>query len=178
VFDYKKLDWFNGIYIRKAAPERLAELLLPYLQQRGWISVKPSVEERRRIEALIPLVQERLTVLSDVLSLVGFLFEEVAAPPAEEMIPKRLDREKTAEVLRTVRSLLTDFDAQSDEDNEQRFRGAADELGVKLGDLLMPVRVALTGSRISPPLFESIRVLGADITSQRIAKALQELEGT
>jgi glutamyl-tRNA synthetase len=178
VFDYKKLDWFNGMYIRKTQSRRLAELLLPYLQQRGWISEKPTREERRRAEALVPLVQERLTVLSDVVQLVGFIFEEVPAPPAEEMIPKRLDRNKTAEVLRTSCALLVDFDERSDEENEQRFRGAAEDLGVKLGDLLMPVRMAMTGSRVSPPLFESIRVLGAGRTLERLKNALANLEGT
>ena len=178
VFDYKKLDWFNGMYIRKASAEQLAELLEPYLRKRGWVSEKPAEEERRRIEALVPLVQERLTVLSDVLPLVSFLFEDVPAPPAEELIPKRLDGGKTAEVLNRVCSLLEDFDAQTDEANEQRFRAAAEQLGVKLGDLLMPVRVALTGSRVSPPLFESIRVLGVDKTQQRLKNALGKLEGT
>ncbi len=177
-FDYKKLDWFNGMYIRKAAPERLAELLEPYLQQRGWIPEKPSEQQRCRVEALVPLVQERLTVLSDVLALVGFVFEEVPTPPAEEMIPKRLDRKKAAEVLRSACSLLEDFDAQSDEENEQRFRRTAEDLGVKLGDLLMPVRVALTGSRVSPPLFESIRVVGVGRTKQRLENALGKLEGS
>jgi glutamyl-tRNA synthetase len=178
VFDYKKLDWFNGMYIRKARAEQLAELLEPYLRKRGWVSEKTTEEERRRIEALVPLVQERLTVLSDVLPLVSFLFEDVPAPPAEELIPKRLDGGKTAEVLNRVCSLLEDFDAQTDEANEQRFRAAAEQLGVKLGDLLMPVRVALTGSRVSPPLFESIRVLGVDKTQQRLKNALGKLEGT
>jgi glutamyl-tRNA synthetase len=166
------------MYIRKAPPERLADLLLPYLQQRRWISENPSEGERRRVEALVPLVQERLTVLSDVLPLVGFLFEEVPTPPAEELIPKRLDGKQTAEVLRSVCTLLADFDEHSDEDNEQRFRRAAEDLGVKLGDLLMPVRVALTGSRVSPPLFESIRVLGVGKTLERLENALGKLEGS
>jgi glutamyl-tRNA synthetase len=178
VFDYKKLDWFNGMYIRKADPRRLAELLLPYLQRRGWIAQKPSLKERERVEVLVPLVQERLTVLSDVLSLVGFLFEEVPASPVEEMIPKRLDRSRTVEILRKACSLLEDFHGIGDEENERRFRQAAEELGVKLGDLLMPVRVALTGSRVSPPLFESIRVLGVDKTRQRLENALRRLEAT
>jgi glutamyl-tRNA synthetase len=178
VFDYKKLDWFNGMYIRESSPDRLAELLLPYLQQRGWISQKPSGEELRRVRALVPLVQERLTVLSDAPALVGFLYEQVPTPPAQQLVPKRLDGGKTAEVLRTVLSLLPDFAEQSDEDNEQRFRRAADDLGVKLGDLLMPVRVALTGSRVSPPLFESMRILGIGKTQQRLENALAILEGS
>jgi glutamyl-tRNA synthetase len=178
VFDYKKLDWFNGMYIRKASPDRLAELLTPYLQRRGWISEKPTGDEHRRVQALVPLVQERLTVLSDVLPLVSFLFEEVPTPEAEELIPKRLDGRKTAEVLKRVCSLLADFDEHSDEANEQRFRAAAEDLGVKLGDLLMPVRVALTGSRVSPPLFESIRLLGVAKSLQRLENALGKLEGS
>jgi glutamyl-tRNA synthetase len=177
VFDYKKLDWFNGVYIRKAAPERLANLLVPYLQQRGWIPEKPSEADHQRVETLVPLVQERLTVLSDVQSLVGFLFEEAPNPPAEELIPKRLDRDRTVEVLRRACSLLEDFDGHTNEDNEQRFRQTAEDLEVKLGDLLMPVRVALTGSRVSPPLFESIRVLGVCSTLERLKKALGKLEG-
>ena len=80
-------------------------------------------------------------------------------------------------MLNRVCSLLEDFDEQTDEANEQRFRAAAEQLGVKLGDLLMPVRVALTGSRVSPPLFESIRVLGVQKTQQRLINALRKLEG-
>ncbi|MBN2553042.1 MAG: glutamate--tRNA ligase [Spirochaetales bacterium] len=176
VFDYKKLDWFNGMYIRKADPQRLGQLLTPYLQGQGWIGQKPSPEERKKVEALVPLVQERLTVLSDAPALVGFLFQDVPAPPAEQMIPKRLDRQRTAEILRRVRSLMEDFDSVGEEENEQRFRRAAEDLGVKLGDLLMPVRVALTGSRVSPPLFESIRVLGVGKTRQRLENAIRRLE--
>jgi glutamyl-tRNA synthetase len=177
VFDYKKLDWFNGMYIRQTTPERLAELLGPYLQQRDWISEKPTEDERRRVEALVPLVQERLTVLSDVLPLVSFIFEDVPVPPAEQLIPKRLDAAKTAEALKEAASLLADFDEHTDEENEQRFRAAAEDLRIKLGDLLMPVRVAVTGSRVSPPLFDSIRVLGVDRTQQRLENALRKLEG-
>jgi len=178
VFDYKKLDWFNGMYIRKTAPDRLAELLLPYLQDSGWIGDKPSEEELDLLDRLLPLVRERLTVLSDVGNLVRFLFEEVQTPPVEELIPKRLDQGRTAEVLRQVCTLLEEFDKHSDEDNEKRFRETAEALGVKLGDLLMPVRVALTGSRVSPPLFESIRVLGVKKTLIRLQNALRKLEGS
>ena len=166
------------MYIRKTAPDRLAELLLPYLQDSGWIGDKPSEEELDLLDRLLPLVRERLTVLSDVGNLVRFLFEEVQTPPVEELIPKRLDQGRTAEVLRQVCTLLEEFDKHSDEDNEKRFRETAEALGVKLGDLLMPVRVALTGSRVSPPLFESMRVLGVKKTLIRLQNALRKLEGS
>ncbi len=172
VFDYKKLDWFNGMYIRKLPAERLAELLLPYLQKRGWIAAEPGESDMKMLRALVPLVRERLTVLSDVCGLVEFLFEEVKPPSAEALIPKRLDRDTTVEALRKVTASLEGFEALGDEENEQRFRALAEKLGVKLGDLLMPVRIALTGSRVSPPLFESIRLLGIEKTASRIQNAL------
>jgi len=85
---------------------------------------------------------------------------------------KRLDRDTTVEALRKVTASLEGFEALGDEENEQRFRALAEKLGVKLGDLLMPVRIALTGSRVSPPLFESIRLLGIEKTASRIQNAL------
>jgi len=177
VFDYKKLDWFNGQYIRRLAPERLRELLLPHLQKAGLVSSPPTGEQSRVLAGLPALVQERLTVLSDVVELAAFLFREMPAPPAEELVPKRLDQARTAEALRRSWELLGGFDARSDEDNETRFRELAEELGVKLGDLLMSLRVALTGKRVSPPLFESLRLLGEDRALDRVRRALQALEG-
>ena len=177
VFDYKKLDWFNGQYIRRLSPERLRELLLPHLRKAGLIADLPTPGQERVLEGLPALVQERLVVLSDVVELAGFLFREVPLPAVQELVPKRLDRALTAEVLRRCCVLLGDFDARSAEDNEARFRALAEEVGVKLGDLLMPLRVALTGSRVSPPLFESLRLLGEEKALGRVRRALQALEG-
>ncbi len=175
VFDYRKLDWFNGMYIRRLAADRLAELLCPFLQERGWIGEPPSAVQRSKVAGLVPLVQERLAVLSDVVALAGFLFEEVQTPKAEDLIPKRLDRQKAIEVLRAAAAELEKLSERSAEENESRFRELAGSLDVKLGDLLMPVRVAVTGSRVSPPLFESIRLLGAGKALSRIHDAVQKL---
>jgi glutamyl-tRNA synthetase len=174
VFDYRKLDWFNGLYMRKLAPAPLAELLLPFLQKEGLVADPPSQRERERLQALVPLVQERLTLLSDVGTLVRFLFRDVS-PAAEELVPKKLDRAGAAELLRRAATVLEGFMERSDADNEARFRALAAELGVKLGDLLMPVRVAVTGSRASPPLFESLRLLGAEEVRRRLRTALELL---
>jgi glutamyl-tRNA synthetase len=175
VFDYRKLDWFNGMYIRRLSAERLAELLCPFLQERGWIGKPPSAEEWSRVAGLVPLVQERLTVLSDVTALTVFLFEEVQTPAAEDLIPRRLDRQKAIEVLRAAAAELEKLGERSAEENENRFRELAGSLEVKLGDLLMPVRVAVTGSRVSPPLFESIRLLGTGKALSRIHRAVRRL---
>ena len=176
VFDYKKLDWFNGVYIRKESDESLAELIVPYLLEDGLFKDSPEESEMALLKRAVPLVKERLRVLSEAPDLLRYLFREVETYDRDLLIPKRLDREKTKEVLESVEELLGDFESQSDEENEQRFRKLAGDKGIKLGDLLMPLRVALTGSRVSLPLFESVRLLGVEKTKQRVRRALDSLE--
>ena len=175
VFDYKKLDWFNGLYIRKLDPQQLAGLLFPYLQREGLVADPPSVREQELARGLVPLVQERLVLLSDVVPLARFLFREVR-PAAEDLVPKKLDRARAAELLRQAASLLEGFESRDEQANEAAFRGLAESLGVKLGDLLQPLRVAVTGSRASPPLFASLKLLGAEEALRRIELALPLLE--
>ncbi len=170
-FDYKKLDWFNGVYIRKLAPERLAGLLLPYLRHDGLVGDPLSAREAELVSGLVPLVQERLVLLSDVVPLARFLFREVQ-PAAEDLVPKKLDRARAAELLRQAAGLLEDFEARDEQGNEAAFRGLAESLGVKLGDLLQPLRVAVTGSRASPPLFATLKLLGAAEALARVRRAL------
>ncbi len=178
VFDYKKLEWFNGIYIRKKKPEELKELILPYLIEDGVVSDPPTGEEYRIIEGAIPLIQERMRRLTDAPNLVRFLFREIEEYSIDDVIPKKLDREKTLKVLKAVRELLIDFDKHSDEDNEMRFRELAESLGCKLGDVLMPLRVAITGTRVSPPLFGSIKLLGLEKSLRRVDTVIKQLETT
>ena len=175
VFDYKKLEWFNGQYIRKKTGEELQSLILPYLIKDGLIHDPQTSEEKELLKGISLLVRERLRVLADVSSLVKFLFQEVELNDKEILIPKRIDMDKTVEVFKTYKKLLSDFESLSDEDNETRFREKASELNIKLGDFLIPLRVALTGSRVSPPLFESIRLLGVDKTMKRVDQALSLL---
>jgi glutamyl-tRNA synthetase len=175
VFDYKKLDWFNGMYIRRIPAHRLAELLLPHLQAARLISGEPTAEERRKLEGLVPLVQERLTLLCEAPEMVRYLFEEPPVPAAEELVPKRLNAARTGEVLRQVTKVLQGLSERPEAEVEESLRGLADSLGVKLGELLMPVRLAVTGSRVSPPLLQSLRLLGEEQTLARLGRAIQTL---
>jgi glutamyl-tRNA synthetase len=177
VFDYKKLDWFNGMYIRKTPPERLKEMLLPFLQKEGLVSAeKPSPEEERLAAGLVPLVQERLAVLADVGPMVRYLFREPEPGDPGELVPKKLDAARTVQILKKLKGALKEFADRSAEENEALMRRLAEELEVKMGDLLMPLRVAVTGSRVSPPLFESIRLLGTAETLRRVDRAMKALE--
>ncbi|MFP4010188.1 MAG: glutamate--tRNA ligase [Spirochaetaceae bacterium] len=171
VFDYKKLEWFNGVYIRQKTDDDLEELVLPYLKEAGLISSLPTEEQLSILRGALPLIRERLKVLSDAPGLVRFLFEEIGDYEITEAIPKKHTAEQALALLEESERLLEGFDERDDEENEDLFRRRAEELEVKIGNLLMPLRVAVTGSRVSPPLFGSIRLLGADRAKERVSYA-------
>lgn len=176
VFDYVKLEWFNGQYIRMKNDDELASLVTPFLANAGVVSNPPSQDQAAMVLAAMPLVRERLKYLSDAPEALAFLFGEPAVPPAADMIPKKLDASRTAIALTACAELLRSVDVRQHEACEAAFRAKADELGYKLGDLLMPLRMAVTGTKVSPPLFESIAVLGVQRALPRIEKALAVLK--
>ncbi|HKK64764.1 MAG TPA: glutamate--tRNA ligase family protein, partial [Clostridia bacterium] len=176
VFDYKKLEWFNGQYIREKQDEELIELLLPYLQKESIVGTPPTEVEMEKLREMMPLMKERLHFLPDIVPLSRFLFQKIEGYEVEELIPKKLDAAKTIEILQADRELMSEFESVGEERTEELLRQKAEELEVKLGAMLMPVRVAITGSRTSPPLFGSIRLLGIDKTLERIDRAITLLQ--
>ncbi|MFW5783709.1 MAG: glutamate--tRNA ligase [Spirochaetota bacterium] len=176
VFDYKKLEWLNGHYIRERSPQSLYEAILPFVQNAGIADDPPSADQQQILRGAVPLIQERLKYLADAPDLVRFLFEEPGDFDLDDMVPKKLDRTQTTALLEQVAPLVAEIPGLSDEENEQVFRAKAAELDTKLGNLLMPLRVAITGSRVSPPLFGSIRLLGAERAQRRVGRALQRLK--
>ena len=175
VFDYKKLEWFNGVYIREKSDGELEELVLPYLAADGLVSDPPTTEEISILRGAMPLIKERMKTLSDAPELVRFLYREVHDYDITQAIPKKHDAGQTLALLEEAEALLDGFDGRSDEENEERFRARAEEIETKIGNLLMPLRVAVTGSRVSPPLFGSMRLIGAETTRQRVARAKELL---
>lgn len=163
VFDYVKLEWFNGQYIRAKEDGELADLLLPFAVEAGLFGApgtSPDATQARLFREAVPLVKERLTYLSEAPTKLAYLFSEPPLAPLEEFIPKKLDARRAAELLGIAANLLSACDLSDIPASEEKFRTKAAEVGCKLGDLMMPLRVAVTGSRVSPPLFESMRLLG------------------
>ena len=107
--------------------------------------------------------------------MVRFIFEEPPAPAPEDLLPKKADPARTVDALKRLDALLPELDG-APVAAEARLRALAEELGMKLGDLLMPLRVAVTGSKVSPPLVESIRVMGVEEARRRAARAIAILE--
>ena len=109
----------------------------------------------------MPLIKERLKYLSDAAEMVHFLFTEPAVPPADQIIPKKIDLAKTKEVLEAAKDYVAKVFELDHEGAEALAKEKAEALGIKLGDFMMPIRMAVTGSRVSPPL------IGEDILSSR-----------
>ncbi|HCS37852.1 MAG TPA: glutamate--tRNA ligase [Sphaerochaeta sp.] len=176
VFDYKKLEWYNGMYIRQKSDGQLADMLIPYLVDAGFVSGNPSESEMAKIAALVPIIKERLKVLEDVVDMARFLFTEIEAPAVEDLLPKKQDIPTTLEVLGRVLPILGKLGSVGDEVLEQELADIATLLDIKVNGVFMPIRVAITGSTVSPPLLDSIRLLGMETAVARLERAITILK--
>ncbi|MDR2924109.1 MAG: glutamate--tRNA ligase [Treponema sp.] len=180
IFDYKKLEWFNGQYIRMKSDEELAALCLPSAVEAGLFGKAggvPSAEQKKIFTAAMPLIRERLVFTHEAAGKLAYLFAPPPLPAEEEFIPKKGDLAEAARLLRLARDMVGQLaNADSDAAAEAYIKEQAEKAAVKLGDLMMPLRAAVTGSRVSPPLFGSLKILGAQESLARVDKALQFLE--
>ena len=176
VFDYKKLEWYNGQYIRMKSDEELVSLCLPYAVEAGLFGGEPTEKQREIFLSAMSLVKERLVFLNEVPEKIAYLFKEPQVPAAEEFIHKKADLAKTIELLQIGLELIRPLAEMPDDEQAENFiKAEAEKRDIKLGDLMMPLRVAITGSRVSPPLFGSLRILGAECSRARVQKALDKL---
>ena len=177
-FDYKKLEWFNGQYIRACANQRLASLITPYLQKAGYVSTPLSEDDKALIEKLLPSVKERMKVLSDVVPLTSFIFKDVPVTDASVYIAKGSDLEKTKEALEKGSEILVNGLKEGKQESliEEELVNLSKELGIKINGVFQPIRVAITNSTVSLPLFDSIKLLGLDNTISRLERARKILK--
>jgi glutamyl-tRNA synthetase len=150
-FDYEKLDWMNGVYLRNLQPDEYAHFLCKWLaeQHTEWPTTK--------VNATVPLIQEKIEKFSQYPDFVRFLFEDVEPPDGVD------DRicGAAAERLATVEP----WEAGA---IEEALRALVDELGEKPRTAFQPIRLAVTGSKVSPGLFESLELLGRDESLRRL----------
>ena len=182
IFDYKKLEWFNGQYIRMKNDEQLAALCLPSAISAGLFGSagsEPNQEQKKLFTAAMPLIRERLAFPHEAAGKIAYLFCEPKLDPSmtDEFIPKKSDPAGALRLLQLAGGFVVQLaQAQDDAAAEEFIKQQAEKNGVKLGDLMMPLRVAITGSRVSPPLFGSLRLLGAETSLARVRRALCLLE--
>jgi glutamyl-tRNA synthetase len=151
VFDFQKLDWLNGVYLRALSPEEYADRLVSYLREQGY------EWDDELVRKVAPLVQDKIATLGEFPAFAGFFFARVE-PHAEvdgQVLPA------AAETLAQVEP----FEAGA---IEEALRALAEQLGLKPRDAFQPIRLAVTGSKVSPGLFESLEVLGRDESLARL----------
>ncbi len=154
--DYQKLDWLNGTYLRALPAKEYADVLVDYLREQGYDWPEA------RIRAAVPLVQEKIERLGQFPDFAGFLFSR-----RNGYDPNTLD----AGLLAAAEETLAGVEPFTAEAIEQALRALAERVGQKPRQAFQPIRVAVTGSTVSPGLFESIELLGRDETLARIREA-------
>jgi glutamyl-tRNA synthetase len=154
-FDYKKLDWMNGVYLRALPPDEYANALIEYLGP-SW--------DPEKVRKIAPLVQEKLVRFGEFPRFANFYFKDDVEPEDPSLLDPR--------VLSRAEAVLRELDTWDAGAIEASLRGLADELGLKPGQAFQPIRMAVTGSKISTGLFESLELLGRDETLRRLSRAV------
>ena len=172
VFDLTKLDWLNGHYIRTLGVDDLASRMLPYLQAEGLVADPATSGELALLVAATPFVQERIALLSEVVPMLGFLF---VSEPVFALDPEAATKNLGAAAAPALAAALGALE-QLGEWQADAIKGALEAalvvgLGLKPRHAFTPLRVAITGRTVSPPLFESIELLGRERALARLRKA-------
>jgi glutamyl-tRNA synthetase len=168
-FSYERLESMNAYYIRQLEIDDLAHRLVPFLRQQG-LEVDSS-----DLVPLVPLIQERLKTLSEAAGWIDFFFCEPVELDASQLVEKKMTAAVSRDALRQARdrlAALPDFEVET---IDGALRGLADELGLKVGQLLGIVRVAVSGKTVAPPLFETLSILGRERVLTRIDRGIDAL---
>jgi glutamyl-tRNA synthetase len=154
VFDYEKLTWLNGVYLRALPPEEYAAELVRWLRDNGY------EWDETRVREAAPLVQEKIALLSEFPAFAGFLFGPVEVD--------RAALDGSAELLAAAAEAVQSAEPFTAEAIEAALRALAEAHGLKPREAFQPIRIAITGSKVSPGLFESIELLGRDESVARL----------
>lgn len=173
MWDNEKLVWMNSQYIMALSDEELAKRVSPFLVREGLID-EGDETSREVLMRAAPLIRERIKTLNEALPLLEFLFREVGV--AEDSLDMLRGEENQAILRETGKMLLEVRDFKAGE-IEVALRSMADDLRLKPRKAFQPIRVGITGSKVSPPLFESMEILGRERCLQRIARALEISRG-
>ncbi|MCH8994715.1 MAG: glutamate--tRNA ligase, partial [Chloroflexi bacterium] len=176
VFDLEKLTWMNGVYLRDMPEERLAELIADRLE-RDLPASAPRPVDRETVRRLTPLIRERIKRLDEVAGMAEGFFTDDLPYTADDLLGKRFRENAVgaSEALQQAKTRLETLAAWEHEPMEAALRSLAEERELKAGDLFMLLRVAATGRAVSPPLFESMEVLGRERCLRRLDEAVERL---
>ncbi len=168
--NFQKLDHFNATHIRLLTTEDLAARLKPYFTRQN-LAVNDDT-----LLKIIPLIRERLITLDDCLAFGSFFFMEDVTPLAEDLIAKGLDAKQSAEIAKKSYEILSSLSSIDHATAEPPMRAYVEESGLNANQVFGILRVATTGQKVSPPLFESMEIIGREKCLQRIKNAIAILE--
>lgn len=168
--NFTKLDYFNGMHIRELSSADLAQRVRPFFEAGGY-----TVDEDKLLQ-VAPLIQERIVSLDDALPMAGFFFKEDVHPAPEELVGKKMSASESARAAQSAYEILAGLPEISHETAEVPLRALAEQLDLSAGQLFGILRAAVTGQTISPPLFESMAVIGKAKVLERLRQAIATLE--
>jgi glutamyl-tRNA synthetase len=164
--NFTKFDHFNGLHIRHLPIEELAKRVKPFLVEKGY-----SVSDETLLK-VTPLIQERLHTLDEAPEIAGFFFVEDVQPVPEELLVKDLSVKQSYELAERILAILKELPDMQVSTTEPPMRQLVEETGLKPAQVFGLIRVAVTGQKVSPPLFESMEIIGKNTVIKRMEKAL------
>jgi glutamyl-tRNA synthetase len=170
-FPFEKLEWLNGVYIRQLDDDELYRRLLPFVA--GDLGMdEAEVAARPELRPAVPLIKERIRTLADAGAMLAFLFaEKVTYDDPAELIGPKMTAAGSAAALQATRDTLAGLEPFDHDGIEAALRSLAEDLGLKVRQLFSVIRVAVTGTKVSPPLFESLAILGQARVLDRLEAA-------
>ncbi|MFC1955297.1 glutamate--tRNA ligase [Chloroflexota bacterium] len=174
IFNQDKLDWMNGIFIRKLSCEDLLQKIMPFLESKLPKEVKRPISQQY-VGRFVPLIQERINTLIEAASYADFFFIDTPEYEASMLVGKKMTGETTLEALKVAEERLSLLESFAHDLLEDTLRCLAGDLGLKTGQLFGLLRVATTGRNATPPLFDTMEVLGRERCLERIRVAIAKL---
>ncbi|MCX8057866.1 MAG: glutamate--tRNA ligase [Spirochaetes bacterium] len=195
VFSYEKLNWYNGYYLRNKSDQEYFKISLPFFIKAGYVksidrNIKIDLSEKNNFEnmitkeekdyimKIIPNIKERIEILSQIESYCDFFYKDPTTYNIEDFIDKKRDINQNIIILEHVLEALSFLDEKSYNLTglENCLRELAEKYNIRTKDLFMPIRIALTGRKYSPGLFETIEILGKETTLRRINNSINYLK--
>ena len=168
--NFSKLDHFNGLHIRSLEQEQLVNRLLPYFHS---ADLEATDEQLWRV---VPLIQERIRTLVEAVDMAGFLFRDSIHPDPQELVGKKMTPSESADAVGRSMDIVLEFSLLDVERLEFSLRELANDLDLRVGQLFGILRVAVTGQRVSPPLIETMELLGKELVLERLKSAQEMLK--
>ncbi len=167
--NFTKLDHFNGLHIRTLSAVELAHRVKPFFIEQGYPA------DDATLIKMAPIIQERLQGLDDAPALAGFFFRDEVTPNSGELLVKGLTAIQSLELAQKITHILIGLDDVRLDTAEPPFRELVERSGLKAAQVFGLMRIAITGQKVSPPLFESMEIIGKDKVVARMQKAVQIL---